>query len=137
MAGRRSSSHGEPSCHADMLVMCTDAANDAKTAENKAQKVKTRTPEIEPPEGVGRWRRVSAGDVEVYIAWNAPIEALETASQWIAFGEIESADSEALGTDERIAANVEGEIPGDDSSERSSEGGTTSSDSVDSTRVEG
>ena len=82
-----------------------------------------------------RWRRVSIDDVDVYLPWNVPVEAL---GRTLAFREVESAGK-------AIAPIVEGESDGDGNcgqnggdgdDERDGDGdGTMSSSSVDSTQV--
>ena len=79
-----------------------------------------------------RWRRVSPGDGDVYVLWNAPIEAL---GRTFEFGQAESGV-------EAIAPIVEGETvegagngDGDRDGDDGSVDGTTSGD-VDSKRVE-
>ena len=58
-----------------------------ETAEKEVENVRTprnrqktqNTPnarEIAMPEPISRWKRVSVDDVDVYLPWNAPVEAL-------------------------------------------------------------
>jgi len=49
------------------------------------------------PEPTRQWGKVSTGYREVYIPWNAPVEALSTANQKIAFGQVESAGEAVVG----------------------------------------
>ena len=37
-----------------------------------------------------RWRQVGIGDTSVYVPWNMPVEVLKTASQMIAFRQVEN-----------------------------------------------
>ena len=66
-------------------------------------KLRTRnspdTTEVERPEPPDRWKRVSAGDSDIYLPWNAPVEALVIPSQKFVFGQVE-------GGDERTAAKT-------------------------------
>ena len=110
--------------------------NERQTAENNAKNVRTRqtvektqdspyTAEIEPSKHPRRWRRVSADDISVYLPGNMPVEALD---RTFAFGQLESGET-------AIAPNVEGKRACNGDGERNSEGGTTSSGSIDSVRV--
>ena len=82
-------------------------------------------PENAMPEPTIQWRRVSPGDGDVSIPWNAPVEVLG----WtLAFGEVESRD-------EAIAPVVEGETACDGDGNVDVDG-TTSGGNVDSIWVE-
>ena len=75
---------------ADTLSIRTDGHSDGdktETAVNETESVRkcqnswtTRnlpiTPEIKRSESTRRWRRVSVEDVDIYVPWNAPVEAL-------------------------------------------------------------
>ena len=61
-----------------------------------------KTLEIKMSELAVRWKQVSVGDINVYISLKAPIEALGTANQTVAFGQPDSRD-------EAIVPIVEGE----------------------------
>ena len=128
----------------------TDAhcgGNETETAANATQRVRTRqigsktqdspyTTEVATPKPTSRWKQVSAGDSDVYVPWNVPVEALGTASRRITFGQAESGD-------EAIAPSVEseraGEWNGGDGRRNGDVGdvdGTTSGGDIDSKRVE-
>ena len=76
--------------HLDASSICMDVhsvRNDKEMAVNEMQIVrmpridlKTQNsptrPEIVMAKPIGRWRNVSVEDIEVYIPWNAPVEAL-------------------------------------------------------------
>jgi len=132
--------------HADASSMHTDThcgGNETETAENEAETVRTRQTdeemqdspnarEIATPKPTIRWKKVSAGGIDIYVPQNAPIEAT---SRIFVFGRVESED-------EAIAPSLEGERAGDgDGDGNGGDGddgdadGTTSSDGVDSTRV--
>ena len=85
--------------------------------------------ETRPPEPTIRWRKVSIEDIDVYIPWNAPIEAL---GQTLAFGQVESAGG-------RMTTDFEGEGAGDSDDNRVGEDGgvdgTTSGGGVHLRRV--
>jgi len=135
--------------HADASSVHTDThcvGNATETAENATKNVRTRTKESETrnsPNGIeiatvklpSRWKRVSAGDGDVYVPWNAPIEALDTANRRLAFGEVESGV-------EAIAPSAKGERAGDGDGDGGRNGdvgdvdGTTSGGDADSMRVE-
>jgi len=87
--------------------------------------------EGEMPECTDRWRRVSVDEVDVYVPWNAQVEAISTTNRRITFGEVESGD-------EAIAPSAGGETAGDVAGEgkKNGEGGTTSGSDIDSTRVD-
>jgi len=120
------------------------AGNGRETAENETESIRTRrigprtqdspeTHETATPKLPSRWKRVSAGDGDVYVPQNAPVVAIETANRIFAFGEVESGD-------EPIAASVEGERAGDGDGGRNGDvgdvDGTTSGGDADSMRVE-
>jgi len=132
--------------HADRSSAHTDTrsvGNATETAENEAETVRMRQTdeetqdspnarEIATPKPTIRWKKVSAGGIDVYVPQNAPIE---TASRIFVFGRPESGD-------EAIAPSLEGERAGDgDGDGNGGDGddgdadGTTSGDGVDSTRV--
>ena len=91
---------------------------------------------IAMPKPIRQWRKVSAGDGEVYILWDAPIEAL---GRTLAFGEVES------GRDKAIVPSLEGERAGNgnggqregDGDESSDGDGMASSGNVNSSQVDG
>jgi len=133
--------------HAGALSARTDVhcvGNATETAGNEADRVRTRrmgsvtrnSPngiEIATPKPTIRWKKVSAGGIDVYVPQNAPIKA---PSRKIVFGRPESGD-------EAIAPSVEGERAGDgDGDGNGGDGddghanGTTSGGDADSTRVE-
>ncbi|KIM55295.1 hypothetical protein SCLCIDRAFT_30456 [Scleroderma citrinum Foug A] len=107
--------------HTDTPSVWMDAYSvetDTETAEYEVAIVRTcqngsrtrnslYTRETATPKGPKRWRKVSIDNVDVYVLWNAPIEALGTANRTFEFGEVESGRIEA------IAPNVEGERAGD------------------------
>ena len=68
------------------------------------------TREIAKSKRTYRWKRVSIGDVDVYIPQNVPVEALGTANQTIVFGRVKTA---CEGRVEAIAPSVESERAGD------------------------
>ena len=131
---------------ADMSSICTDGHSDGdemETAENetlnvrKSQTIKKSqdspyTAEIKSPKRSYRWRKVSVGNIDVYIPWNVPVEA---PSRTFAFREAESRD-------EAIAPDVEGETAegngdgdGDQYGDDGDGDGITSGGSIDSIRV--
>jgi len=135
--------------HADASSVRTDAhcgGNETETAANETERVRTRrigskaqyspgTRETTTPKRPRRWKRVSAGDIDVYVPSNAPIEVLGTASRRIVFGRVESGGK-------AIAPSVESETAGDGDGDGYGDDGdvgdvddTTSGDGVDSTRV--
>jgi len=85
---------------ADGLSVRTNAHSvetDTEMAENSSRSVRKRQTEVQTrnsPSTIeitmaklpSQWRRVSAGDGDVYIPCNAPIEVLGTANQQIIFG---------------------------------------------------
>jgi len=85
--------------------------------------------ENEMPKYIYRWKRVSIGDGDTYVPWNAPIDRT---SRKFVLGRVE-------GGDEAIAPSVEGERAGDwvgNRDERNGDAdGTTSGGSIDSKRV--
>ena len=93
------------------------------------------THEIVTSDPTYQWKRVSVEDIDVYLPWNAPIEAL---GQTLAFGEVESGEK-------AIAPGFEGEGAGIGIGDRNGgagadagdgdEGNTTSGSGVDSIRV--
>jgi len=121
--------------HTDVLSMHTDThcgGKEMETAENKAETVRTHQTdeetqdspnacEIATPKPTIRWKKVSAGGIDVYIPQNAPIKAT---SRIFVFGQPESGD-------EAIAPSVEGERAGDGDAN-----GTTSGGDANSTQVE-
>jgi len=135
--------------HADASSVRRDAhcgGNETETAADEAERVRTHQNESRTrnsPNGreiamaklPSRWRRVSAGDGDVYVPWNAPIEALDTANRRLAFGEVESGV-------EAIAPSAKGERAGDGDGDGGRNGdvgdvdGTTSGGDADSMRVE-
>ncbi|KIM65557.1 hypothetical protein SCLCIDRAFT_22720 [Scleroderma citrinum Foug A] len=87
--------------------------NDAGAAENETLNIRKSqtieksqdslyTAEIEFPKRSYRWRKVSVGNIDVYVPWNVPIEVLGRAFE---FREVESAGK-------AIAPIVEGERAG-------------------------
>ena len=82
-----------------------------------------------------RWRRVSTKDIEGYVPWNAPVEALEMVSQQIVFELVETA---CEGTVEAMVPSIK--VKGVDGDGRWNGGdinvnGTTSGGSIDLLRV--
>ena len=86
--------------------------------------------ENEMPKCSYQWRKVSAGDRDVYVPWNTPVEV---SGQTFEFGELESRE-------EVIAPSVEGEgaVGGDGNQDRDDVDGdsTVSSGNVDSMQVD-
>ena len=138
--------------HMDMLNRSTDVPsveNHTRTARNEMQNVrtprfdsKTQNSPIGPENGTlkhsTRWRKVSRGDVDVYVPWDAPVEV---PSRRFVFGWLEKA-GEAIAPsvesrDEAIVPNVE--MAEDGNGNRSGDGddgdGTASSGNVNSMRV--
>ena len=122
------------------------AANDSRNIRTRQNDQKTRNSptahEIERPKPTYQRKRVGTGDGDVYVPWNAPVEALGRA---FVFGRLESACEEIESGEQAIAPSVEGKRAGDGNSGRNGDGGddggdgdegsTTSSGGVDSTRV--
>ena len=85
--------------------------------------------EIAMPEPTYRWRKVSAGDGDIYVPWNMPVEV---PSRTFVFGQVE-------GADEAIAPSFECEGAGDGDGDQDRDdggvGGTTSGGGVHSIRV--
>ncbi|KIM57362.1 hypothetical protein SCLCIDRAFT_28844 [Scleroderma citrinum Foug A] len=115
-----------------------------ETAENETESVSTRQvdaqmrnslhmTEVGMPEPTIQWRKVSGNNIDVYIPWNAPVEAL---GRTFAFGWLES-------TGEAIAPIIEGERAGNGGGDRNSDDesgdgdGMASSGNVDSMQVSG
>ena len=99
-----------PTGHGDIPSVANDmniSANDRRNIRMRQNESRTRnslcTLENETSKHATRWRRVSAAGVDVYIPWNAPIEAL---GRTFEFGEADSRD-------EAIAPSLEGERAGD------------------------
>ncbi|KIM68355.1 hypothetical protein SCLCIDRAFT_20264 [Scleroderma citrinum Foug A] len=133
----------------DMSSVCTDMHSigvGTETAEKEAENVSNRrngsktqnspyTHEIVTSDPTYQWKRVSAEDIDIYLPWNAPIEAL---GQTLAFGEVESGEKVIAPGFEGEGAGVgvgdqnrgAGDNAGDDD-----EGGTMSGGGVDSIRV--
>ena len=65
------------------------------------------------PKPADRWRKVSAEEINVYIPWDAPVEAL---GRMFEFGQVE-------GRDEAIAPSVEGERACDGDGDRNGDDG--------------
>jgi len=113
------------------------AENDSRSVRKRQTEAQTRNSpkahEIATPEPTKRWRKVSAGGIHVYIPWNAPVAAIETANRNIVFGRPDSGD-------EAIAPSVEGERAGEgDGGGYGGDGDvgdTTSGGNSDSIRVE-
>ena len=126
---------------ADMLSVHTDMhsiGNGTKTAENgrgdvRMGRIDSRkrnslyTTEVGRPEPTYQWRKISVGNVDVYVPWNMPVEALGTMKRTIAFGQVKSGD-------EAIAPSIEDERADDGVGNQDGDG-TTSGGSVDSMRV--
>ena len=76
------------------------------------------------PKCTYRWRKVSAGDGDVYVPWNVPIEVL---GRTFEFRRLES------GVEAIVLSNIEGERAGDGDQDGEGDGidGTTSSSHVD------
>ena len=133
--------------HADGSSTRTDMhtiGNERETAANETGNVRRSRndpksqnspigPEITPPKSTHRWKRVGVGNVNVYLPWNVPIEALR---RTLAFGEAESGE-------EAIAPIIEGERAGNGGGDRNGDdesgdgNGMASSCNVDSTQVGG
>ena len=117
--------------------------NETETSENETEIVSKRQKWIKPPNSpemlenerykpIGQQRKVSIDGINVYLLWNAPVEAL---GRIFVFGQVESARK-------AIAPSVEGEMAGDsdgDPNRGDRDGGdgdgTTSGSSIDSLRV--
>ena len=139
--------------HADALIGHRDTPSiemETETAENERGNIRTgqiglRTrdspymAEIETSKCFRRWKGVSAEGVDVYLPWDAPVEV---PSRTFAFGQVEGAEEAIAPNVERagevIAPNV-GERAGDSGGDRDGGDvdGTTSGDTIDSTRAEG
>ena len=140
--------------HTDTSNRSTDVPsieNHTRMARNETQNVrtprfdsKTQNSPIGPKNGMlkrsTQWRKVSRGDVDVYVPWDAPVEV---PSRTFVFGRLEKA-GEAIGPsvesgDEAIAPNIE--MAEDGNGNRSGDGddrdGMASSGNVDSMRVGG
>jgi len=116
-------------------------------AENKAETVRTcqnesktqdspYTTKVATPKPTSRWKQVSAGDTDMYVPWNAPVEALGTASRRITFGQAESGDEAIVPS---VKSERAGEWNGGDGRQNGDIGdvdGTTSGGDIDSKRVE-
>jgi len=117
------------------------AGNGRETPAKEAERVRMlqngsttqnspETHETATPKPTNRWRKVSVGNGDVYVPWNAPIE---TASRNFVFGRVQSGD-------EAIAPIVEGERAGDGDGggyeDDGDVGDTTSGGDLDSKRVE-
>ena len=110
-------------------------ANETESVSTRQTDAQTRnlpyTPEIAKPELVRRWRKVSVKDVDVYVPWSAPVEAL---GRTFAFRRLESEEEVvAPGAEGERAYEGEGDRDGDDMDGD----GTASSGNADSTRVNG
>ena len=99
-----------PSVESDASSVETDtrtAVNVRRDVRKRQAEAQTQNspkgPQIEPPKSTRRWKRVGVRDVNVYLPWNAPVEAL---GQTFEFGQVE-------GRDEVIAPSVEGETARD------------------------
>jgi len=110
------------------------AGNGRETAKNETESIRTRqmgsrtrnSPnaiEIATPELPSRWKKVSAGGINVYVPQNAPIDAT---NQIFIFGRVESRG-------EAIAPSVESERAGNGDGDM---GDTTSGGGIDLKRVE-
>ena len=117
------------------------AGNESKNVRKRQNGSKTRnspyTTEIVMSERASRGRRVSVGNSDVHLLWNAPVEA---PSQTFAFGQLESGDK-AIAPDigSERAEDGDGDRNGDGDGNRYGDDGdgddTTSGSSVDSNRV--
>ncbi|KIM67354.1 hypothetical protein SCLCIDRAFT_21204 [Scleroderma citrinum Foug A] len=68
--------------------MAVNVRRDVRKRQAEAQTQNSpKGPQIEPPKSTHRWKRVGVGDVNVYLPWNAPVEAL---GRTLALGEVES-----------------------------------------------
>ena len=128
---------GDPKC----LIQEMDSdRNHTDTTANTTNTVKTAQKKAKPPDSpikpniatskcAYQWRKVSAGDSNVYILWNMPIEAL---GRTLAFGEVKSGVKV-------IVPNIEGERAGDGDGNRDGDvggmDGTMSGISMDSIQV--
>ena len=88
--------------HADVSIGCRDAPSietNLTKPVNEMEIIRTRRKmsetqnspvahETRPPEPTIHWRKVSVEDIDVYVPWNAPIEAL---GRTLVFGQVESA----------------------------------------------
>ena len=112
------------------------ARNETRTPADIRRNVKTRQVEAQPQyspvsPGIGvanptyRWKRVSVGNGNGNVRWNAPVEAL---GQTLVFGDVESGDK-------AIAPSIEGETArdgdGDGDGDNGDVDGATSSGDVD------
>ena len=91
------------------------------------------TPEIKRSESTRRWRRVSVKDVDIYIPWNVPIEAL---GQTFEFGQAESGVEAIAPIVEGETVEGAGDCDGDRDGDDGSVDGTTSGSDIDSKQVE-
>ena len=114
------------------LTIHTDGCsigNDAGMAENETNNVKTcqvsqktqhsspHMPKNGTPESTYQWRKVSINNIDTYVLWSMPVEAL---GQTFAFGEAQSGV-------EAIAPSIEGERACDGDGNQNSDDMTSSS----------
>ena len=128
----------------DMSSMQTDthsAGDETEVAENEMVNVrrhqigqKSQYSPNAPENGMSkrptRWKSVSVNDIDMYLPWNTPVEAL---GRTFEFGEVESGGEAIVPRSEGDGA---GEGNGDQDGDNGDVGGMTSSGDVDSTRVE-
>ena len=123
-----------------MDVSCI--GNNTKLAENETKNVKTcqvdqktqnspKTPENGMPKSSYRWRKVSVNNIDAYVPWSMPIEAL---GQTFAFGEAQSGGK-------AIVPSIDGGDIKERAGSRNGDDGdvddTESSSNIDSQRVKG
>ncbi|KIM59036.1 hypothetical protein SCLCIDRAFT_27615 [Scleroderma citrinum Foug A] len=132
--------------HADASSAHTDShciGNGTETAENNSRNVSKcqmeaqtqyspNAPEIKTSKPICRWRKVSGGNIDGYVPWNAPVEA---PSQMFAFGEAESRDKVIAPDIEGETAEGNGDGDGDRYGDDGDGNGITSGGSIDSVRV--
>ena len=68
-----------PSVETEMETAENDSTNVRRCRIDSKTQNSPYTLENEMPKCSYRWRKVSAGDGDVYVLWNAPVEALGTA----------------------------------------------------------
>ncbi|KIM54280.1 hypothetical protein SCLCIDRAFT_31227 [Scleroderma citrinum Foug A] len=124
----------EPDGHRN-LVDTSSVYTDTHSIGNKTERAGNKSKNIRKRQNSSKTQNSPAEDIDVYLPWNAPIEAL---GRMLVFGEVESGEK-------AIAPGFEGEGAGvgigdrnggaGDNAGDDDEGGTTSGGGVDSIRV--
>ena len=119
-----------PSVETDVDISANKTVNVRKCQTSSTPRNSPETQDIATAKPIGQWRKVSAGDREVYVLWNASIEA---SGQTFEFRQFESIEEAIVPKVEgKGAVSGDGDRDGDDDGE----GGTTSNGHADSSRVE-